>query len=112
MMAFPPLPCTGQIYLIGNEYAKQLCLKAGIAVTFLDNASGSAGDLAAVQRAGPTACRSRMPTDMAPRNESSSLHPRMSDRAIGHAAAAASRRPGHGLRLVLQQRAVIGVCVI
>src|SRR6266851_6408673 len=43
-------PYTGQIYLNGHEYAKQQCLKEGIAFTALDNAFGTAGDAEAVQR--------------------------------------------------------------
>ncbi len=43
-------PYTGQIYLNGHEYAKQQCLKEGIAFTSLDNAFGTAGDAGAVQR--------------------------------------------------------------
>jgi hypothetical protein len=43
-------PCTGQIYLNGHEYARQQCLKEGIAFTALDNAFGTASDAAAVQR--------------------------------------------------------------
>jgi hypothetical protein len=43
-------PFTGQIYFNGHEYAKRQCLKAGIAFTSLDNAFGTAGDPAAVQR--------------------------------------------------------------
>jgi hypothetical protein len=43
-------PYTGQIYLNGHEYAKRQCLKQEIAFTALDNAFGSAGDAAAVQR--------------------------------------------------------------
>jgi hypothetical protein len=43
-------PFTGQIYFNGHEYAKQQCLKEGIGFTALDNAFGSAGDAAAVQR--------------------------------------------------------------
>src|SRR6266550_503200 len=43
-------PYTGQIYLNGHEYAKQQCLKEGIAFTALDNAFGTADDPAAVQR--------------------------------------------------------------
>jgi hypothetical protein len=34
----------------GHEYAKQQCLKEGIAFTALDNAFGTVGDPAAVQR--------------------------------------------------------------
>jgi hypothetical protein len=37
-------------YLNGHEYAKQQCLKEGIAFTSLDNAFGAASDPAAVQR--------------------------------------------------------------
>ena len=37
-------------YFNGHEYAKRQCLKAGIAFTSLDNAFGTAGDPAAVQR--------------------------------------------------------------
>ena len=43
-------PYTGQIYFNGHEYAKQQCLKAGIAFTSLDNAFGAVSDPAAVQR--------------------------------------------------------------
>jgi hypothetical protein len=43
-------PYTGQIYLNGHEYAKQQCLKEGIAFTALDNAFGTAHDAEAVQR--------------------------------------------------------------
>lgn len=43
-------PYTGQIYLNGHEYAKQQCRKEGIGFTALDNAFGTAGDPAAVQR--------------------------------------------------------------
>jgi hypothetical protein len=43
-------PFTGQIYFTGHEYAKQQCLRQGIAFTSLDNAFGSASDAAAVQR--------------------------------------------------------------
>ena len=43
-------PYTGQIYLNGHEYAKQQCLKEGIAFTALDNAFGTADDAEAVQR--------------------------------------------------------------
>jgi hypothetical protein len=43
-------PCTGQICLNGHEYARQQCRKEGIAFTALDNAFGTAGDPAAVQR--------------------------------------------------------------
>jgi hypothetical protein len=43
-------PYTGQIYFNGHEYAKQQCLKAGIAFTSLDNAFGTVSDPAAVQR--------------------------------------------------------------
>jgi hypothetical protein len=42
-------PFTGQIYN-GHEYAKQQCLKAGIAFTSLDNAFSAVSDPAAVQR--------------------------------------------------------------
>ena len=43
-------PFTGQIYFNGHEYAKQQCLKEGIAFTALDNAFGTADDPAAVQK--------------------------------------------------------------
>src|SRR6516164_10845190 len=43
-------PYTGQIYLNGHEYAMRQCAGAGIGFTALDNAFGSAGDPAAVQR--------------------------------------------------------------
>ena len=43
-------PYTGQIYLNGHEYAMRQCARAGIGFTALDNAFGSAGDPAAVQR--------------------------------------------------------------
>ena len=43
-------PYTGQIYFNGHEYAKQQCLKEGIAFTALDNAFGAASDAEAVQR--------------------------------------------------------------
>ncbi len=43
-------PFTGQIYFNGHEYARQQCLKAGIAFTSLDNAFGSVSDATAVQR--------------------------------------------------------------
>lgn len=43
-------PYTGQIYLNGHEYAKQQCLKEGIAFTALDNAFGTVSDAEAVQR--------------------------------------------------------------
>ena len=43
-------PYTGQIYFNGHEYAKQQCLKEGIAFTALDNAFGTVSDPAAVQR--------------------------------------------------------------
>jgi hypothetical protein len=43
-------PFTGQIYFNGHEYAKQQCLKAGIAFTSLDNAFGAVSDAGAVQR--------------------------------------------------------------
>jgi len=43
-------PYTGQIYYGGHEYAKQQCLKEGIAFTALDNAFGTVSDAEAVQR--------------------------------------------------------------
>ena len=43
-------PYTGQIYFNGHEYAKQQCLKAGIAFSSLDNAFGAVSDAEAVQR--------------------------------------------------------------
>jgi hypothetical protein len=43
-------PFTGQVYFNGHEYAKQQCLKEGIAFTALDNAFGTVSDPAAVQR--------------------------------------------------------------
>ena len=43
-------PYTGQIYFNGHEYAKQQCLKEGIAFTALDNAFGTVSDAEAVQR--------------------------------------------------------------
>ena len=43
-------PYTGQIYFNGHEYAKQQCLKEGIAFTSLDNAFGAVSDAEAVQR--------------------------------------------------------------
>ncbi len=43
-------PYTGQIYFNGHEYAKQQCLKQGIAFTALDNAFGTVSDAEAVQR--------------------------------------------------------------
>ena len=43
-------PYTGQIYFNGHEYAKQQCLKAGIAFTALDNAFGAVSDAEAAQR--------------------------------------------------------------
>jgi hypothetical protein len=43
-------PFTGQLYFNGHEYAKQQCLKEGIAFTALDNAFGTVSDAAAVQR--------------------------------------------------------------
>jgi hypothetical protein len=43
-------PFTGQIYFNGHEYAKQQCLKEGIAFTSLDNAFGTVSDADAVQR--------------------------------------------------------------
>ena len=43
-------PYTGQIYFNGHEYAKQQCLKEGIAFTALDNAFGAVSDAEAAQR--------------------------------------------------------------
>ena len=43
-------PYTGQIYFNGHEYAKQQCLREGIAFTSLDNAFGAVSDAGAVQR--------------------------------------------------------------
>ena len=43
-------PFTGQVYFNGHEYAKQQCLKQGIAFTPLDNAFGAVSDATAVQR--------------------------------------------------------------
>ena len=43
-------PYTGQIYFNGHEYAKQQCLREGIAFTSLDNAFGAVSDAEAVQR--------------------------------------------------------------
>jgi hypothetical protein len=43
-------PCAGQISFNGHEYAKQQCLKEGIAFTALDNAFGMVSDAEAVQR--------------------------------------------------------------
>lgn len=43
-------PFTGQIYFNGHEYAKQQCLKEGIAFTALDNAFGTVSDAGEVQR--------------------------------------------------------------
>ena len=37
-------PYTGQIYFNGHEYAKQQCLREGIAFTSLDNAFGAVSD--------------------------------------------------------------------
>jgi hypothetical protein len=43
-------PGTGQIYYGGHEYAKQQCLKEGIAFTALDSAFGMVSDAGVVQR--------------------------------------------------------------
>jgi hypothetical protein len=43
-------PYTGQIYFNGHEYARQQCLREGVAFTSLDNAFGSVSDAEAVQR--------------------------------------------------------------
>src|SRR5215469_4150156 len=79
-------PYTGQIYVNGHEYAKQQCLKAGIAFTSLDNAFGTVSDPAAA------------PADLRRADRSEDLPVRR--QVAGPAAAAVHpRRPGRRLPL-------------
>jgi len=71
-------PYTGQIYYGGHEYAKQQCLKEGIAFTSLDNAFGAVSD---AEAAPADLRRAHRPEDLPVRRQvagpaAAAVHPR------------------------------------
>ena len=81
-------PYTGQIYFNGHEYAKQQCLKEGIAFTSLDNAFGAVSDAGC----GPADLRrADRPEDLPVRRQvagpaAAAVHPRRRGRRLPLAA--------------------------
>ncbi len=90
-------PYTGQIYLNGHEYAKQQCLKEGIAFTALDNAFGTADD---AEAAPADLRRAHRPEDLPVRRQvagpaAAAVHPRRPGRRLPLAAIGPAGRVLH-----------------
>jgi hypothetical protein len=90
-------PYTGQIYYGGHEYAKQQCLKEGIAFTALDNAFGTVSDPAADPA---DLRRADRPEDLPVRRQmagpaAAAVHPRRPGRRLPLAAAGRAGRVLH-----------------